>query len=445
MTVGTNTVTATVTRNAASADVQVWYAITTTAIGTRPVEDDPAWRLYQTVTATATADIAPRPSNGRVWARVRSVSPRASGTLLQPSAWAYPTPGSVDPTPIGAIGSLTATEDGSTETYDLAWTNTNADTPVRITVTASGGTARLAAILAGGSTSYRLYHASDPRSTLGFLANSTTYTVAVDILHPDWGAGLIGATVGITTGVAVAPSAASVSASVTDWAPSGNLSNAAITYASSGGTLSVTKNGATVSPGSSPWTVARPAAGAIDAYVFTCTPTNGTATSVPVTVTSNEFLTQASAVTTTRRYGCQEGMAAGSTSSTSFAASGAAVQTTVSTGVQLGRKYLLLPDGSTITGFSYRGKRTNVGEVSRAALYRIDNSAGFTQLGGFAECAATGAYSDAAITGLSEVTSSVRLYCIEFYLNRNSGAQGNVEALWWDVTYTLPTVAAGLG
>jgi len=79
-----------------------------------------------------------------------------------------------------------------------------------------------------------------------------------------------------------------ISAAITNEAPGGNATQAEITYSATGGTLTVLRNGATVTPGASPWIVTRPGAGAVDVYEFV--QTAGTVReSVSVTVYSNEM------------------------------------------------------------------------------------------------------------------------------------------------------------
>jgi len=82
--------------------------------------------------------------------------------------------------------------------------------------------------------------------------------------------------------------AAIIAAAITNAAPGGNVTQAEITYSSSGGTLTVLKNGTAVTPGTSPWVVNRPPAGVADVYEFV--QTAGTVReSVIVTVYSNEM------------------------------------------------------------------------------------------------------------------------------------------------------------
>ncbi|MFN9215176.1 MAG: hypothetical protein ACK6DK_11490 [Gemmatimonadota bacterium] len=79
-----------------------------------------------------------------------------------------------------------------------------------------------------------------------------------------------------------------IAAAITNAAPGGNVTQAEITYSSSGGTLTVLKNGTAVTPGTSPWVVNRPPAGVADVYEFV--QTAGTVReSVIVTVYSNEM------------------------------------------------------------------------------------------------------------------------------------------------------------
>ena len=79
-----------------------------------------------------------------------------------------------------------------------------------------------------------------------------------------------------------------IAAAITNAAPGGNATQAEISYASSGGTLTVLRNGVAVTPGASPWVVSRPGAGAADVYEFIQT-AGAVRESVLVTVYSNEM------------------------------------------------------------------------------------------------------------------------------------------------------------
>jgi hypothetical protein len=79
-----------------------------------------------------------------------------------------------------------------------------------------------------------------------------------------------------------------IAAAITNAAPGGNATQAEISYASSGGTLTVIRNGVAVTPGASPWVVSRPGAGAADVYEFIQT-AGAVRESVLVTVYSNEM------------------------------------------------------------------------------------------------------------------------------------------------------------
>jgi len=79
-----------------------------------------------------------------------------------------------------------------------------------------------------------------------------------------------------------------IAAAITNAAPGGNATQAEISYSASGGTLTVLRNGAVVTPGASPWVVNRPSAGNADVYEFIQT-AGAVRESVLVTVYSNEM------------------------------------------------------------------------------------------------------------------------------------------------------------
>lgn len=111
-----------VTRNASGDDVVLEYAVTSTAVGTRPGATDAAWTFAQRVTADGFAPIGSLPSDRRIWVRGRSEG--APNQAKIPSAWVFPTPGSVDTAALSAPTGFSVSPSGCSAA--AGWTNTEA-------------------------------------------------------------------------------------------------------------------------------------------------------------------------------------------------------------------------------------------------------------------------------------------------------------------------------
>ena len=450
----TDTLTVLVTRNAAADDVELEYAITPTSVSTAPPDDDARWRAYQVVSANGTAAAARRPSHGRVWIRGRSAPSRGALVRQRPSAWVAPTPAFFDVTVLGTVSSLTATEDGATETYDLAWTNTDTRYPVLVEVLRSGAVVQ-GFRAAPATTTYRVYHVADPRSTEGVLLNGTAYTFRVRLETPDTEGGGLQATVNVTTGTATPPAAASVTASITDASPGGNMSQATITYTSSGGPLTVTKNGTVVTPGASPWTVTRPTdPSQPDGYVFSVTPANTTNTlTARVDVLSNFVFVG--------NGGTSGGLVTTATvPATSWSFSRESIVFTrnvlaVTIGTLAGDPVLVaaiplrVPTGAIITSWRTQCARTNAAATVSAKLIRVDASAlpmTSTDIGAADTAAAAATVTEALeVTGLSETAITQYAYVLAVTVTPSGGSNDSVSLYAVSVTYRVPSLAAGIG
>lgn len=451
ITEGTDALSVTVTRNAASDDVELWYAVTPTSVGTAPGEDDARWRLWGTVTANGVAFCAPRPANGRVWVRGRSVQSRGTLVRQRPSAFVAPSPAFLDVTVLGTVSSLSATEDGTTETYDLTWTNTDTTYLVEVLVE-TGGFIVAGTRLSVGTTSYRWYHVSDPRSPVGVLFNGTAYTFRVRLAHADLGAGFIETSVNVTTGTATPPAAPTLTASITDASPGGNMAQAAITYTATGGALTVTQNGSVVTPGSSPWTVSRPTdPAAPDIYVFTVTPPSA-APAVTRTVEVHSqfmFLGQPAGgggVSKTRRYaGC--GWQATDVSRDPSWFEGWVQTEAVAAATTYDMVFpLIVPEDAVITDWTVEHVRSTAFATVVFQLVRLTSGAVVTAVGGSVTSASTaGVWTAASPAAFSETASAGRAYALRCRITPDATTTDFISCASVALTFTIPTLSTGLG
>lgn len=451
----TDTLTVSVTRNAAADDVELEYAITPTSVGTAPPDDDARWRAYQVVSANGTAAAARRPSHGRVWIRGRSAPSRGALVRQRPSAWVAPTPAFFDVTVLGTVSSLTATEDGATETYDLAWTNTDTRYPVLVEVLRSGAVVQ-GFRAAPATTAYRVYHVADPRSTEGVLLNGTAYTFRVRLETPDTEGGGLHATVNVTTGTATPPAAASVTASISDASPGGNVQQAVITYTSSGGPLTVTKNGTVVTPGASPWTVTRPTDPAqADVYVFSVTPANTTNTLTARVDVFSPFLfvgnpSGGGGVTRSRIYAPHLWVVGTPARADGYTTAYARTQAPALAAQFYVYLPVTVPEDAIITDWSVDIMRTLTSGSTRATaavqLWRLSGSGVETTVGTSASATAAnatwGVVSPAAFT---ETASAGRTYVLVVDISPNASSATEILCGPVTVTYTVPTLLIGLG
>lgn len=151
-----HSVDVTVTDNAASELIEVHYAITTTAVGTRPVEGSELW-TYATIMSTGTRSINNLPSGKRIWVRARSLPKHGTGVLRQPSNWVFPaspTAGYVTTSSL-AVPSATSESNVTNVSALLAWSVGISTLPLRVKVGTTNPPTEIVAELPEGSTQHR--------------------------------------------------------------------------------------------------------------------------------------------------------------------------------------------------------------------------------------------------------------------------------------------------
>lgn len=150
-----------VTLNAALDPVEIWIAITTTAVGTRPAANSLLWRLAYVSPFGGTIVLPGLPAGRRIWTRFRC---RAVGKL--PSAFAFPSSGLgyVDTTALAPPSAVTAT--ASNRSIVLTWTNGESDLGI-------------VPVLDGSDVPGKPLKPGSTRYVFDELAASTSYTIGV--------------------------------------------------------------------------------------------------------------------------------------------------------------------------------------------------------------------------------------------------------------------------
>ncbi len=167
-----------VTVNGDTDPVQIEFASTTVATGTRPAESSDLWRYATTVYETATTIIDGLAPGRRIWVRGRSL-PQDSDKLVLPSGWVFPvTTDKIDLTGL-ATPNTPVVSDITGSTALVTWVNTNTDFEIEVHLKQGADQIRVDR-LASGSTEY----------LLEFMDVSTAYTVLIN--YRDLGEGGIG-------------------------------------------------------------------------------------------------------------------------------------------------------------------------------------------------------------------------------------------------------------
>lgn len=193
---GAHSCTCLVTANAQADPVEAWINVTTTAVGTRPVDSDPGWVFVGRAPGTWTFTARGLPAGNRVWWRGRTAPYRLGNSfgnqvlvnaLKLPSAWAYGV-SSVDLTSLSAPTSLTSPF-VTANAIDVTWANPDATKVIEIWLSfpATTGAAQFVARLPPGSTQYLVTG----------LSVSSTYRVRVRTV--DTVGGFAEATVDVAT------------------------------------------------------------------------------------------------------------------------------------------------------------------------------------------------------------------------------------------------------
>lgn len=169
-----NAVDVVVTLNAQGERAAVYYAITDTSTGSRPVDADARWIRSGARTTTGTLRVRGMPKSARVWIRARSEP--IAGQFRLPSAWVYrAAPGYVDTVTVTAASAASVTNLFANR-GDVSWTAGDANSRVEISLVLGGvpgswTDADRIASLDPGATKYRVKN----------LAASTQYTVGIRV------------------------------------------------------------------------------------------------------------------------------------------------------------------------------------------------------------------------------------------------------------------------
>lgn len=110
---GRHAIDAPITLNGLGEPVALEYALTSTAVGARPADNDAAWTPAARVTETGTPIISPVPAGKRVWLRARTEVDEGADPKI-PSGWVYPGAGYVDTDPLPAPSGLVLAAVGRT-------------------------------------------------------------------------------------------------------------------------------------------------------------------------------------------------------------------------------------------------------------------------------------------------------------------------------------------
>lgn len=173
------------TVNANFEPVEIWVAITSTAIAVRPVEASLDWMLVHVATLSGSYTIPSLQANVRAWTRLRT---KAVGKL--PSVYVFPAGSSIDTTPLTAPSALVATV--SNRSIVLTWTNGEGSAGTMPTL---NGVDVLAKPLKPGTTRY----------VFDELAASTLFTVGVRHVDTYGGSSTITSTTATTGTAATLP------------------------------------------------------------------------------------------------------------------------------------------------------------------------------------------------------------------------------------------------
>jgi len=163
-------VTTVVSLNAANHPVEVRYAITTTGVGTIPVDTSPLWVVAAFVRSAGTVTIRNVPPGSRVWVQGRSFPDYGTGVQQVPSPWVVAgSPGRVDTTALPAPSAPTNPAKTNVSAT-IEWTNGATDLVVDVLLATPVGDPRVrVASLMPGSTRFEFRD----------LLPSTTYRAEV--------------------------------------------------------------------------------------------------------------------------------------------------------------------------------------------------------------------------------------------------------------------------
>lgn len=142
-----------VTTNAASEPVALHVAVTSTSVGTRPVDSSALWFRAALVSSSATVTVRNMPSGSRVWVRVRT-EPLSTQYPRLPSAWAYPSGTGYVATGATTAPSSLGESNVAGGTFTGTWTVGSPYLPVKVYLAVHGETLQHITTLPAGSTSF---------------------------------------------------------------------------------------------------------------------------------------------------------------------------------------------------------------------------------------------------------------------------------------------------